>query len=167
MTKIVSQDNINAFRDFKLTSSKKSEKSSKKKKSKFSSLFRKSSEVQSAGGIGLNHEVYDEAVVEEFLNDVYADGENLRREPGPETLKNYRDSVQKFISYVVGHAFSLSRQDGIINPERMERKQYTIVKTVITRLDQLAVSVLRQERNQIAILEKLNQINGLLVDLKR
>jgi len=47
----------------------------------------------------------------------------------------------------------------------MKRKRFTLVKVIDEKLEALAASVLAAQKEQIAILAQIDEINGLLVNL--
>ncbi len=98
----------------------------------------------------------------EFLIDsVYSAGDRLKKNPEPEEFKNYRKKMSFFLQFVVKNSYEIETQH-----RRKGRKRvvYTMVQVVNEKLDSLAADILMNQREQLRILAKLEEINGLLVD---
>jgi uncharacterized protein YaaR (DUF327 family) len=108
----------------------------------------------------------------ELLDDVHSSGDALSKRPFPEEIAAYREAVRNFIHYVVENSYDTEEQVGIIQTRKQpngtalpSRKKHTIIRIIDSRLEGLAASILRGQANQLDILEKLDEIKGLLVDL--
>ena len=108
----------------------------------------------------------------EFLIDsVYAEGENLKQKPVEENLKRFRKAVTNFLKFVESQCYDIEEEKGI--PIRTgkglmrvtKQKTYTLVKVVDEKLDSLAADILFNQKDQIALAAKVNEISGLLVDI--
>jgi uncharacterized protein YaaR (DUF327 family) len=120
----------------------------------------------------------DEAIV--FLQDaVHAAGDDLKNRPFPEEIQRYKQAVKNFLHYVVDHGYALERQIGIPQylrpnyrgsqnrPEARNRKTYTIIQVVDQKLEQLAAGILTGQTGQLELLARLEEIQGILIDLLR
>jgi uncharacterized protein YaaR (DUF327 family) len=123
--------------------------------------------VQSAAeGEALSDEPPDRdrrRTIEELLDGVFAAGDQLKSAPTIETIKGYRQKVRAFVKYAVDHMISVEETTSGANI--LKRKRFTLVKVIDEKLDSLAASVLAAQREQLAILAQIDEINGLLVDL--
>ena len=54
---------------------------------------------------------------------------------------------------------------GIRNPHTMQQKKYVIIRVVDERLESLAAHVLKNQTDQMDILQRIDEIHGMLVDL--
>lgn len=107
---------------------------------------------------------FEEAV--SFLMDgVTMAGEELKKSPLPDAFVTYKKKITQFLHFVVKNSYDVESQTGIRSPRLKSRKKYTIVTTVNEMLDQLAREILLQQTNQISMLAKIEEINGILVDL--
>ncbi|MBF9015775.1 MULTISPECIES: YaaR family protein [unclassified Oceanispirochaeta] len=104
---------------------------------------------------------------EDLLDDVYQLGEELKQDANLATLKKYKSAVRKFYKYVVTRSLEAAQVDGRLNPKTMSRKQYTLIAVVDERLEKLGAAVLRNQKEQLDMLKKIDEIYGILVDLKR
>ena len=78
-------------------------------------------------------------------------------------LKVYRSLVTDFIREVVSHSHEFSRENFL--DRRGRHHVYGIVRLVNQDLDELAQELLKQEKNHLGILEKIEEIQGLLLDM--
>ncbi|QEN06661.1 DUF327 family protein [Oceanispirochaeta crateris] len=104
---------------------------------------------------------------EDLLDDVYQLGEELKQDGTLGTLHKYRNAVKKFYKYVVTRSLEASQMEGRLNPKTMSRKQYTLISVVDEKLEKLGAAVLRNQKEQLDILKKIEEIYGILVDLTR
>lgn len=136
-------------------------------KAKFSDLLNKAEEVPITDP-DLPMEIatmdFDEAVA--FLMDgVTMAGEELKNSPLPEVYATYKKKITQFLHFVVKNSYDVESQTGIRSPRFKNRKKYTIVTVVNEKLDQLAKDIMFLQSNQISMLAKIEEINGILIDL--
>jgi uncharacterized protein YaaR (DUF327 family) len=105
----------------------------------------------------------DRRSVEELLDEVFAAGGALKSAPTLEAIRDYRGRVQAFLRHVVDRMLEVEETVSGANPAR--RKRYTQIRVIDRKLEALAASVLSAQREQIGILARVDEINGLLVDL--
>jgi uncharacterized protein YaaR (DUF327 family) len=138
----------------------------KARKASFSRVLDQASLDEAARlGIGPLPELDGSETIEQLLDDVHKAGEALKRDPYLAPLDQYRNSVRLFLRYVLDKGFTVEEELGIRNPRSLEQKKYVVVKSVDRRLESLAAYVLKGQAEQLEILRRLDEINGLLVDL--
>ncbi len=101
--------------------------------------------------------------LEKLLDNVYEIGEELKESPSIETIKRYKEAIADFINHVVDEAIEL--EEKVSGVKILKRKRFTLIRVVNTKLESLAAEVLRNQRDQLLILSRIEEINGLLVDL--
>jgi uncharacterized protein YaaR (DUF327 family) len=101
--------------------------------------------------------------LEELLDAVFSAGDALKKSPTFESIKEYRQRVKAFVAYAVSHSITLEETTSGVNI--LKRKRFTLVKVIDEKLEALAASVLAAQKEQLAILAQIDEINGLLVDL--
>jgi uncharacterized protein YaaR (DUF327 family) len=108
--------------------------------------------------------VSDEAM-QEMLDAVHSAGDALKNRPLPQEILHYKQAVRAFIHYVVGNGYDAERQvHGSKRSRRGERIE-TVARVVDNKLEQLAAGILAGQTTQMDILNRLEEITGLLVDL--
>ncbi len=78
-------------------------------------------------------------------------------------LKEYRSKVSEFMNEVVTNSHEFSRQNFL--DKRGRHRVYGIVKHVNKNLDEIAQELMKTEKDKMAILEKIDEISGLLIDV--
>ena len=104
-----------------------------------------------------------EAETAELLDAVFEAGDRLKRRRDSATLAEYRDTVRRFLSAVVDRAMAIDERTSGSNI--MKRKRYTLVQVIDTKLEQLAAGMISTQREQLDLLARVDEINGLLIDL--
>ena len=101
--------------------------------------------------------------LEELMGKIQEQGKRLGQTPTFSELKSYRELVKKFMSEAAGQMYDV--ESGAGWDRRGRQKAYTLVKTVDEKLESLTEDVRQGQERQLAILEKLDSIRGMLVDL--
>ncbi len=114
---------------------------------------------------GLDSVEYSDRNLEELLDEIHEAGEALKEVPTLENVKNYKGSVSRFLKFVVKNSLITETTAGAnFNPLK-KQKRYTIIKVVDEKLERLAAGVLQNQSDKLYILEKIEEINGLIVNL--
>jgi uncharacterized protein len=154
-------DSLNEASSFRLPEKKKTERKKEIRKGSFRSL------VEEARESGFLREDFDDGqkkrTLEELLDGVFQSGEALKSAPNVDRIKEYRQNVRAFLDFIVHRMFSL--EETTSGGNILRRKRFTLIKVIDGRLEDLALSILRSQREQMDILGKVDEINGLLVDL--
>jgi len=98
-----------------------------------------------------------------LIGDITDMGKKLTRHMDISDLKDYRKMVTDFINEVVTNSHEFSRENFL--DRRGRHRVYGIVRMVNKDLDELAQELLKTEKDHLAILEKVNEIQGLLLDI--
>lgn len=164
---------------------KKTEGSQKSSKTRFSSLLKSQtegeSEIKGADEISeqLKTMSIESAVV--FLRDrVDSAGNDFSDEMTQENLEKFKEAVGQFIKYIVENNFEVtsrqSRRPQFVSPigifstynTKPHLKDPKVQITVINeKLDDLTRDMLNNQRNNLKILQQVNEIKGLVIDLLR
>ncbi|MDR2792971.1 MAG: YaaR family protein [Treponema sp.] len=104
-----------------------------------------------------------EETIKQLLDDVHSAGDDLKNRPLPAEILRYKQAVRNFLAFIVQNTYDIEKQSTGINLRK--RKEKTLVQIVNKKLDQLATGILAGQSDQLAILERLEEITGLLVDL--
>jgi len=104
-----------------------------------------------------------EKILEALLDDVHSLGERLKEKPLPDNIVSYKNAVRSFIRYIVERTYTVtvSTSGGSL----LKRKKFTQVQIIDQKLEQLAAGILSNQKDQLGLLGKIEEINGLLVDL--
>jgi uncharacterized protein YaaR (DUF327 family) len=98
-----------------------------------------------------------------LVGDITTMGKKIADHMDISDLKQYKGLISEFINEVVTHSHEFSRENFL--DRRGRHRVYGIVRLVNQDLDDLAQELLKKEKDHIAILDRVNEIQGLLLDL--
>ena len=104
-----------------------------------------------------------QARVDELLNDITAQGNRIAQHMDIRDMKKYRGLVKDFLNEVVYRSHKFSRENFL--DRRGRHRVYGIVRLIDKNLDELASELVADEKDHLAILEKIGEIKGLLLDI--
>jgi uncharacterized protein YaaR (DUF327 family) len=127
----------------------------------FSSVLEEAVQTEQAEALA-EYPVSEEAL-QELLDDVHSAGDELKRRPFPEEIKQYKRAVRNFLHYVVENGYDIKKQTRGVRVSN--RREFTLVQVVDRKLESLAASILTSQVTQIEMLARIDEIAGLLVNL--
>lgn len=98
-----------------------------------------------------------------MMEEIIQQGNRLGKRMDVRDMKQYRKLIQEFMSEIATHSHQFSRQNFLDRKGR--HRVYGIVKQINHTLDELAEELLREEKDHIAILSKIDEIRGLILDI--
>ena len=98
-----------------------------------------------------------------LMNDITEQGKKISTHMDIKDMKKYRSLVKNFMNEVVANSHEFSRENFL--DRRGRHRVYGIVRSVDKNLDELAEELMKEEKDQIAILDKVGEIEGLLLDI--
>ena len=106
-------------------------------------------------------------ILSSLLDSVSESGEALKERPSPDNIVRYKEAVRNFMKFVVSRAFKKETSAGIKIRRGLEfsQKEYTQIHVIDEKLERLAAGILSNQKDKLAILASVEEINGLLVDL--
>lgn len=104
-----------------------------------------------------------QARVDALLNDITAQGNRIAQHMDIRDMKKYRGLVKDFLNEVVYRSHKFSRENFL--DRRGRHRVYGIVRLIDKNLDELASELVADEKDHLAILEKIGEIKGLLLDI--
>jgi len=78
-------------------------------------------------------------------------------------MKRYRKSVKEFLNEIVSRSHEFSRENFL--DKRGRHRVYGIIKLIDENLDALAQELLKEEKDHLSILSRIDDIRGLLLDI--
>jgi uncharacterized protein YaaR (DUF327 family) len=100
-----------------------------------------------------------------LLDEVHTTGEDLKVRASPDAIKRYKAAVRSFLHYIVENGYTV--EEHVSGANILKRKKFTLIQVVDRKLEQLAAGILAGQQSQLDILARVDEINGLLVDLMR
>lgn len=98
-----------------------------------------------------------------MMEDIIQQGKKLGKRMDVRDMKEYRKLIQEFMHEITTHSHQFSRENFLDRKGR--HRVYGIVKQINQTLDELAEELLREEKDHIAILSKIDEIRGLILDI--
>jgi len=98
-----------------------------------------------------------------LMKDIEEQGSKLAKHMDIRDMKRYRSLVKEFMNEVTAHPHEFSRENFL--DRRGRHRVYGIVKEVDKSLDDLAQELLKDEKDNLAILNKIDDIRGMLLDI--
>lgn len=98
-----------------------------------------------------------------LMGQIEKQGEQLSKTMDVKELKNYKQLISDFMNELVNNALKFSKQSHF--DRRGRHKVYAIVKKVNAKIEELSREFLKEEKDNIKILESIGSIRGMLLDL--
>ena len=109
----------------------------------------------------------EEAGVQEkitaLMNEITEQGKKISKHTDVRDMRKYRQLIKEFINEVVYRSHEFSRENFLDKKGR--HRVYGIIKLVDENLDKLAGELLKDEKDNISILNLVGEIRGLLLDI--
>lgn len=101
--------------------------------------------------------------IDAMLMDITAQGERIARHMDIRDMRKYREMIREFMNEVVFRSHKFSRENFL--DRRGRHRVYGLIKLIDSTLDELAQELVKDEKDHIAILSKIGEIRGLLLDI--
>lgn len=98
-----------------------------------------------------------------MMQEITAQGERISKHMDIKDMKKYRELVKGFLNEVVTRSHEFSRENFL--DRRGRHRVYGIVRLVDKNLDDLASELVKEEKDHLAIISKIDDIRGLLLDI--
>jgi len=166
MSTIEFPDGVNPFLPPLLPRRKEEEKKTGKGRGLFRSVLgRAVDESKSDSGLpSLAGAPFSQADLEKLMDQVHEAGDRLKENPRVDLVQSYKLAVRDFIHYIVEHSYALERRE---SRRKLDQRIYFRIKVIDDSLEKLAAEILKNQRDKLEILRRVDEINGMLVDLFR
>ena len=98
-----------------------------------------------------------------MMQEITMQGEKLGKHMDVRDMKHYRRLIQEFMNEIVNRSHKFSRENFL--DRRGRHRVYGMIKRVNGVLDELAGELIKEEKDTLAILSKVDEIRGLLLDI--
>lgn len=98
-----------------------------------------------------------------LMEEITMQGEKLGKRRDVKDMKHYRSLIKDFMNEIVSRSHNFSRENFL--DRRGRHRVYGIIRLVDQNLDELAQELMKDEQDHIAILDKIGEIQGLLLDI--
>lgn len=98
-----------------------------------------------------------------MLKDISVQGNLIARHMDISEMKKYRMQIKDFLNEIVNRSHKFSRENFLDRKGR--HRVYGIIRLIDANLDELAKLLMEDEKKHIDILDKIGEIEGLLIDI--
>jgi len=98
-----------------------------------------------------------------LLEEITMQGNKLAKRKDVKDMRKYRGLIKDFMNEIINRSHSFSRENFLDRKGR--HRVYGIIRLVDENLDDLAQELVKDEENNLTILNKIGEIKGLLLDI--
>lgn len=98
-----------------------------------------------------------------IMEEITMQGERISKHKDIKDMRRYRSLIKDFMNEIVSRSHSFSRENFLDRKGR--HRVYGIIRLVDQNLDELAQELMKEEKDNISILQKIGDIRGLLLDI--
>ncbi|MCR4586892.1 MAG: YaaR family protein [Lachnospiraceae bacterium] len=98
-----------------------------------------------------------------MMEEITAQGKLIGKKKDITDMRKYRTLVKGFLNEIITRSHSFSRENFLDRKGR--HRVYGIIRLIDENLDDLAQELLKEEKDHIAILGRIGDIEGLLLDI--
>jgi uncharacterized protein YaaR (DUF327 family) len=98
-----------------------------------------------------------------MIEDITQQGKRLSKHMDVRDMRRYRQMIKDFMNEIVSRSHKFSRENFL--DKRGRHRVYGMVKLIDQTLDELAAELIKDEKDHLAILNKIDEIRGMLLDI--
>ena len=98
-----------------------------------------------------------------MMEEITMQGDKIKKKMDIRDMKHYRSLVKDFMNEIVNRSHEFSRENFL--DRRGRHRVYGIIRRVDEALDELAQELVKEEKDALTILGKIDEIRGLLLDI--
>ncbi len=98
-----------------------------------------------------------------LLSQIHEQGKKISKKKDIRDMRRYRELIREVLNEVVYRSHEFTRENFL--DRRGRHRVYGIIRLVDENLDELAQELMKEEKDNIAILNKIGEIQGLLLDI--
>ncbi len=98
-----------------------------------------------------------------MMQEITQQGDRISKKMDVRDMKKYRTLIKDFMNEIVSRSHKFSRENFL--DRRGRHRVYGIIRQVDDTLDELARELVKDEKDHIAILNKIDEIRGLILDI--
>lgn len=98
-----------------------------------------------------------------LMKDIEEQGQRIAKHMDIKDMKKYRATIKEFMNEITTNSHEFSRENFL--DRRGRHRVYGIIRQVDKNLDDLADELLKEEKDHLAILGKIDDIRGLMLDI--
>lgn len=98
-----------------------------------------------------------------LMEDITQQGKKISKHMDIRDMKKYRGLIKDFMNEIVNRSHKFARENFLDRKGR--HRVYGIIKLIDSNLDELAAEMIKDEKDHLSILSRIDEIRGLLLDI--
>ena len=98
-----------------------------------------------------------------LMEEITMQGERISKKKDIKDMRKYRSLIKDFMNEIVSRSHSFSRENFLDRKGR--HRVYGIIRLVDETLYELAQELMKEQKDNITILQKIGDIRGLILDI--
>lgn len=98
-----------------------------------------------------------------LFQEIQMQGKKISKHTDVKDMKKYRALIKDFLNEIVNRSHKFSRENFL--DRRGRHRVYGIIRLIDENLDELAKELMKEEQDNVAILGRVDEIRGLLLDI--
>lgn len=98
-----------------------------------------------------------------MFEEITMQGKRIAKHTDVRDMMKYRTLIKDFLNEIVNRSHKFSRENFL--DRRGRHRVYGIIKLIDQNLDELAKELMQEEKDNISILNRVDEIRGLLLDI--
>lgn len=98
-----------------------------------------------------------------MMEDITQQGKKIAKHMDVRDMRRYRLMIKNFMNEIVNHSHKFNRENFL--DRRGRHRVYGMIKLIDATLDELAQELIKDEKDHILILSKIDEIRGMLLDI--
>ncbi len=98
-----------------------------------------------------------------MMEEITMQGDKLAKHRDIKDMRKYRSLIKDFMNEIISRSHEFSRENFL--DRRGRHRVYGIIKQVDDTLDALAQELCKDEKDHLAILSRIGEIEGLILDI--
>lgn len=98
-----------------------------------------------------------------LMSQINEQGKKISKKKDIKDMRRYRELIKTLLNEIVYRSHEFSRENFL--DRRGRHRVYGIIRLVDKNLDELAEELMKDEKDNISILSKIGEIEGLLLDI--
>lgn len=98
-----------------------------------------------------------------MMEEIVMQGDKIVKRMDVKDMRKYRALIKDFMNEIVNRSHKFSRENFL--DRRGRHRVYGIIRLVDEKIDELAQELVKDEKDRLAILAKVGEIRGLLLDI--
>ena len=101
--------------------------------------------------------------IQALMGEISEQGKKIAKKKDVRDMKKYRGLIKEFMNEIINRSHAFERENFL--DRRGRHRVYGIIKLIDKNLDELAEELIKDEKDNIAILNKIDEIRGLILDI--